>query len=400
MQSSRLSIAVAASVCGLLLSVAPAQFVSGSTGSLGPFEPPTGDVFLTVPPDGRFNYTKIKINPYTNIRFIKNAANTPVYLLATEDIIIDRAQIVVEGTPGTAIQAGIGGPGGFDGGSPPLPGETAAGWGAGPGGGKPGSIVATATDYVGFGSYATKRIPSAGLEQLNHGPTYGSALLVPLVGGSGGGGAMGGGGGGGGGGALLIASSTLISFGTQNGVGGVVYAYGGQRTATSSAGSGGAVRLVAPKVIFGGQPIIFAAHDEAANLTGNGRIRIDTLDASRVLGETSRMYGSFSLGKNMIIFPPNLPTLEIIEAAGQPVVNPAQSATLSLPSGIPTQQPVKVRATNFGGTAKLKVVLTPERGPQVSYDLDIPNPGPDSAIGTAPVVFPGSMLTRIDVWTR
>ena len=400
MQSSRLSIAVAASACGFMLSNAAAQFSSGSNGSYGPLnlgqsENPT----LQVPPDGIFHCTTITMLPYANLKFIKNAANTPVYLLATGDIIIDRANIIVEGKGGTALQAGIGGPGGFDGGSPPLPGQSAAGWGAGPGGGKPGSLAATAVDYVGFGSYATKRIPTPGLEQLNHGPTYGSALLVPLVGGSGGGGAIGGGGGGGGGGALLLSSSTSISLNTQNGVGGVIYAYGGHSNATSSGGSGGAVRFVSPRVIFAGQPIIFADHEEAATLSGNGRIRVDTLDASRVLGETTRIYGSFSVGKNMMIFPPNLPTLEIIEAAGL-TVNPAQSATLSLPSGIPTQQPVKVRATNFGGVAKLKVVLTPERGPQQSYDLDITNPGPDAAVGTATVEFPGSALTRIDVWTR
>jgi hypothetical protein len=167
-------------------------------------------------------------------------------------------------------------------------------------------------------------------------------------------------------------------------------------------GSGGAVRLVAPQIYFSPNvPRIRAARGEQdwTKYTGNGRIRIDTLDASEVVGRTGECHGSLSVGKNMLIFPPNLPILEIIEAAGQ-AVDPKQSTTLALPSGIPTEQPVKVRATNFGGVAKLKVVLTPERGAQTSYDLDIANPGPDPAIGTATVTFPGSALTRIDVWTR
>lgn len=158
--------------------------------------------------------------------------------------------------------------------------------------------------------------------------------------------------------------------------------------------------MVTPKVILSGNhPPVHASRDVAAAEVGQGRIRIDTLDVSEVLGRLSKFRGSYSIGKNMIVFPPNMPKLEIIEAAGQ-AVNPASSVTISLPSGSATTQSVKVRATNFGATAKLKVVLTPERGERVSYDLDIPNPGATPAVGTATVEFPGNMLTKIDVWTR
>src|SRR6266700_3988271 len=131
------------------------------------------------------------------LTFRRNPLNTPVYLLATNGIVIQsdgsinvNGGFVIFGAPAQ------GGPGGFDGGKPANGPGALAGDGLGPGGGKgPG----------GRGAYAgTDGGP-------NDGKTYGNFLLIPLVGGSGGGGGNQAGnsyGGAGGGGAILLASDT------------------------------------------------------------------------------------------------------------------------------------------------------------------------------------------------
>ena len=113
------------------------------------------------------------------------------------------------------------GPGGYSGGDGDInnpadgygPGGGSAGWSGDFFGGKPDDL-----ENRGNGAFATTSNSSEA--QSNHGETYGTSLLVPLIGGSGGGGGRGGlteftFGGGGGGGALLIASNTQISFHDQ-----------------------------------------------------------------------------------------------------------------------------------------------------------------------------------------
>ena len=159
------------------------QFNSGSTGKDGALNV-TADTTLNLPPDGILNFTTINVNKDTTLRFNANKFNTPVYLLATGDVTIDGI-INVSGGDATRATAGKGGPGGFDGGSPSL-GEPLSGDGKGPGGGK-GGPPGFGDAGAGAGSYATlPPNPSA-----NDGLTYGSPLLVPLVGGSGGGGTSG-----------------------------------------------------------------------------------------------------------------------------------------------------------------------------------------------------------------
>ena len=103
----------------------------------------------------------------------------------------------------------------------------------------------------------------------------------------------------------------------------------------------------------------------------------------------------------MIVFPPNMPKVEIIQVAGQ-AIDPNGSAPVNqvLPEGTNPQQTVRCRVTNFNGTAKLQVRLTPENGDFINYNLDIPNPGPGSAEGEVTVTFPVNLMTRVDAWTR
>lgn len=203
-------------------------FSSGSTGALGALNP-TSNTTVTLPPDGVLNYTTVNIPAGVTVTFQRNAANTPVTLLATGDVTIAGTVSVNGGTgPNSGPVPGQGGPGGFPGGvggSPPV-------GGSGPGGGGSGGVT-------------------------NNNATYGvsSAFvsLLPLFGGSGGGGgpigSFGTPTGGGGAGSIVIASSTKITVtGSVTATGGNGGAVTGGTSFQGGGGSGGAIRLVAPQV--------------------------------------------------------------------------------------------------------------------------------------------------------
>src|ERR1051325_2870980 len=216
-------------VCAACLPAAAQTFDSGSDGTYGPMNI-TSNTTLNLPPDGIFKCTTIFITNGATLKFNKNPLNTPVYLLFRSNVTIN-GTIDVTGANGTAVFGGLGGPGGFDGGNPGQ-GLNKSGAGLGPGGGRPGAANATAAG-AGPGGYGT-----LGGYTTNKGSTYGSPLLVPIVGGSGRGGQDANLGGGGGGGAILIASNVRID------VAGTVNAYAG--FSYYNDGSGGAIRLVAP----------------------------------------------------------------------------------------------------------------------------------------------------------
>src|SRR3989442_1443251 len=138
----RLASGVASGLLVLGGGIAMAQtFNSGSTGADGPFSP-TATTTLTLPPSGVFNFTTVNIPSSVTVRFTKNAANTPVTILASGDVTI-AGTIDVSGSPGgtgssqtlLAPSGGSGGPGGFSGGSGSngIP-STIGGAGPGPGG--------------------------------------------------------------------------------------------------------------------------------------------------------------------------------------------------------------------------------------------------------------------------
>ena len=348
-------------------------FDSGSDGSLGPLVV-SSSLALNMPSNGVFNFTTITINGGHVLTFNRNALNTPVYLLATGDVVINGgAEIQVEGSGGNQsanTDGGAGGPGGFDGGRAGADGQ-------GPGAGRAGSSGSGA-DAAGGGSYGTT---GSGSTSTNRGSTYGSPLLVPLVGGSGGGGAPGGGGGGGGG-AILIASSTRI---VHNGV---IRVRGGSGSAADNRGSGGAIRLIAPAVIGGG------GFD--ASGSGNGRVRIDSIDRTGM-----SLSGPFSLGSFMTVFPPGNPRLDIIQAADTTIPEGTNvPVTVSLPFGSNTNRTVTVQARNFGGVVPIEVALTSGIGQTVRIQTNIDNTTLNPATVTVPVAFQLNTPTTVKAWTR
>src|SRR6266550_5208462 len=174
---------ITTSLCLMASPAALAQFNSGSTGVDGALNVTTNTT-LDLPPNGIFNFTTINVASGATLTFNRNVFNTPVYLLATGDVVI-------AGDISVNAVGRLGGPGGFDGGFAAFA-NFPAGDGQGPGGGK-ANISGGQYGVFAFGVQNSTNL-------------YGNTLLSPLIGGSGGAGS-GPVPGGGGGGAILVASN-------------------------------------------------------------------------------------------------------------------------------------------------------------------------------------------------
>lgn len=408
-----LRIAITALACAAGLPQVNAQgFTSGSTGSYGPLTITTNTT-LDLPAGGIFNCTTITVDQGATLKFRRNPLNTPVHLLATGAVIIN-GTVDVSGSATLGNYAGgIGGPGGFDGGSGgvlsvglPLPG----GAGQGPGAGKSGNGSAGSASSAGGGAYGLR--PSYWREGRD-GQTYGSALLIPLLGGSGGGGVDGNKdfGGGGGGGAVLIASSTIVRVNSTGSIvsrGGSPYGTAG----VANGGSGGAIRLVAPRVYGVGTLSVrgsgYCGLDCGGLESGSGRIRIDSIfryeptnAAVDNIGYNLIPANVATVGSAMVVFPPNNPRLDILQAAGTTVSEGNNGPVfVELPFGANTNQTITVQARNFTTSVAIRVVLTPAAGDPISFDATIDNVAANPAQVIVPVGIPLNTVVAVNAWTR
>lgn len=370
-----------ASLFTLLTTIGLAQgFNAGSTGELG-------DVVIsentttTLPPDGRLHFKSLTVNAGVRLNFKRNDRNTSVYILSQGDVIVN-GTIDVNGAVAGPNAGGLAGPGGFDGGKPGFGAEVPPGNGYGPGGAGGGDGNCNSTS-AGAGSYGTA---GAG----RGGAVYGSPLLIPLIGGSGGGGGAGqpGGGGGGGGGGLLIAANTRIA------VNGIVEARGGDNRTCFNGGSGGAIRFVATQVEGAGSVDV-----RGGGSGGSGRIRVDTINRSNLrmkfLNENVT-----TVGGNLLSFPPVIPQLATVEAAGIAVAQGGGPVTLNLPFGSSPNRSVKIQAKDFGRVVPLRVTLTPDSGAPIVVDAEIDNAGVNPAVVEVPITVPVNTLVTVHVWTR
>ncbi len=363
-------------------------FNSGSDGSYGALEI-TANTTLEMPPDGIFHCTTITITNGATLRFTPNARNTPVTLLATGNVVIG-GTINISGSNGTALQGGFGGPGGFAGGNPSRA-DLPPSAGSGPGGGP--TNVNTSVRHAVFAARPDNA--PADLAQ-----PYGNALLIPMIGGSGGGGSPGDGGGGGGGGAILIASSTLIRVeGT-----GRILAEGGYNGGSSirSIGSGGAIRLVAPKVMglrpLGSFEAVLSVRSADSNNAYHGRIRIDSIDRTE-LNFTFQPVAAASLGSFMTLQPSPLPRLDLVRAAGVDIAADAGPVYLELPFGSPAAQEIEVQARDFRSVVPVRVRLVPDAGAAVEYALELDNRIENPVRGSVAVNVPSNVRTAVEIWT-
>jgi hypothetical protein len=339
--------------------VAQTTFSSGSTGSLGAFNP-TSNTTVTLPPDGVLNYTTITVPSGVTVTFARNAANTPVAMLATGDVVIS-GTISVNGANGApasisiAVNAGgLGGPGGFAGGQSGSLGQTnhAASAGQGPGGGTPVSGCSSSND----GTYGA--------------PTS-FVSLIPLFGGSGGAGSAGdtsvsGPSGAGGGGAIVIASTTKITVtGTITANGGNFA--GGGNFGGGGAGSGGAIRLVAPTISNVGTLQALPGTNGCFFNPNTGRIRLEAVIFDISAGTSPTASTSNTLGPITANSTPaliNLPRLMISTVGG--IAAPATpggsytTADVSLPTGTTNPVPVTLTAQNIPLSTVFTVKLIPQ----------------------------------------
>lgn len=382
----------ALSAAALLPAIA-AAFDSGSTGVDGDFSPAV-DTVLPLPPDGVFNFTNVNIPVGVTVTFSKNTLNTPVTILASGDVVI-AGTLHVNGAWSTPVGAagdgnigddglpGQGGPGGHAGGAGGEVGNGHGGSGQGPGAGQGGRYYSRGGSGSGGGGagfrengteanrYDKDAVVAAG------GDSYGSELLLPLVGGSGGGGGAGGSafrasGGGGGGGALLIAASGTVS------VTGSVGAGGGNSGSTAGAGvggsggggSGGGIRIVATRIegdgailARGGQ---YGSHDNwycRGGAGSGGRIRLE----AEVFARTEATTPAFSFGEPSTVFIAGLPTLRIVSVAGVAApAEPTGSADIVLPSDTPNPVTVVFETTGVPVGNTVKLTVTPAYGDRTS----------------------------------
>ncbi|MFZ4701616.1 MAG: hypothetical protein ACOYMG_16335 [Candidatus Methylumidiphilus sp.] len=374
---------------------AQAAFDSGSTGSDGALSP-TVNTAIPLPESGVLNYTSINIPSGVTVTFIRNIANTPVYLLAKNDVTIAGAIDIrggdakPSGTSGDGALAddglpGLGGPGGYDGGrggtedvqqrASIIRGGAGLGPGGGEGGieGSDGCVTGRYMKYVGVGGgyatgaysyYVVNGCGSGSAYYVPLGKSYGSTLLQPLLGGSGGGGGRGGTvypgtGGGGGGGALLLATSGILTInGSIDATGGD----GGGNAGTGAGGqgaggSGGAIRLMASSIKGNN------ARRQYCGSAGNyyeyggapGRIRLEANNITYT-GSTSPTYVKDLPGP---VFIANSPTLRIASVAGSAVpANPTGNADIVLPATTTGPVDVVFETINVptGNTILLRIV--------------------------------------------
>lgn len=324
-----------------LATFAQGNFVSGSTGADGAFNPTTSTE-LQIPESGVFNFTTITIPANIAITFKKNPRNTPVIMLATGDVVI-RGAISVAGGYANGNYGGAGGPGGFRGGNggnfehpDGFPGE---GPGGGPGGKRASDLSARPGSGAGYYSASSDNV---------WGGQYGNSNISLLIGGSGGGGGSAdqnnsGAGAGGGGGAILIASSGKIIFSD-----GAINASGG--AGGGGAGSGGAIRLVGNEI--SGSPALSVGGGCYWSFCGlgasRGRIRIEAFDLTHFTPANS----DFSRGLPSPAVLPKAPSLKIVSVGGvNAPTNPAASLALNpdivVPTSVTNPVTVAIQAANI-----------------------------------------------------
>lgn len=376
-------------------------FNSGSTGSLGALAPATNTT-VVLPADGILNYTTVTIPTGVTVTFQRNATNTPVTLLAQGAVTITGA-IRVNGDAALAgLTSGsvgvtpgqLGGPGGFRGGDGGIRGLSPSNGtgGQGTGGGDPGLFPAI---FTRDGSYGAA----------------GFVNLVPLYGGSGGGGGVGstaqnGPSGAGGGGAIVIASTTQIliqSTGTISANGGDGIS-GSQTTCglpAGGAGSGGAIRLVAPQVTNQGALQARGGGQSCAG-TGSygypGVVRVECVTCS-IAATTPAAFIANTLGPITSASTPAvtaLPSVTISSIGGVSAPSTPSgshgSPDVALPMTSPLDVPVTLSIQNVSVPMQFYVKMIPAMGEPQFFPATLSTGSFASSTATAIVRMPPGVV--------
>jgi hypothetical protein len=257
---------------------------------------------LKTRPSGVFNYTDILVPSGMTVKFLRNAANTPVIWLASGFVQID-------GTVDVSGSESAGGPGGYDGADGLMVN------GQGPGGGFP-------PDQIGGRYFGT----------------YGNPQIEPLIGGSGGGRVYPyGNPGSGGGGAVLISASRDIQ------VNGSILANSSYVYGQVGSGSGGAIKLVADRIFGSGSLQAITGGSQYGYNGTPGRIRIEAYETDMVdngsplpSSSSSPVWDSGSIASQLEY------ELKVTHVAGLEVREPPTGQTSSPDVSFSTDQAVTV----------------------------------------------------------
>lgn len=431
-------------------------YTQGLTGlqTDGSWTLPNADVQVQLPPNGIVCVKSIlgqNTNNSRYVEFIRNSANTPVYLLAEDYITLNRDQIRANGSTqvgttgfGFSRIGGLGGPAGSDGGSCDTnfgSGMRAAD-GHGPGGGE-GNLT---SNYGGGGGASPIEDGGRGYFQGGLGGAHPSSLDdVMIHGGSGGGcGRYSNGiyGGSGGGGVIVAATNGTLDTGTVSPSGFAVL--GAAPSAGGGAGGGGVIRLVANRIEGygaldargGGRSPASSGSDSCGTNSyyggcgGNGLVRFETLPQngvvtpnvagtviSNAIDTNGEEHVRFSVVKPLVPQAGLVPRVEVIgvEATldGQqypqaaPTPDPSkhavERATITVRTG--GQVIVTVRTTHVPETATVKVKMnglqttTGAAGENVVVNAANPTGTGVTRTWTATMTIPdGSRLGSIEAW--
>jgi len=384
----------------------PLDFANVAPGTTVLFDPSKFNPPLNPAGDNIFNFTTIHIPSGVTVRLSGRILHGPVFWLATGDVKIDEA-IDLNGESGfgptfnlASRQRAMPGAGGFAGGAggkcnqdPNTP-QPLALSGDGPGGGAAGLCQQNNNEFGNSGTFS------------------GTSTLIPLVGGSGGGGWTNtgvpsqpldsfqyGAGGGAGGGALLIASPTVIT------INGNIQASGGT-TQEAGAGSGGAIRLIAPTIngsgflsARGGFSCCHSGNTEAPN----GLIRLDTF-----FDGFSHNFngGPFQTGSTMAVFPPTIhpPSILVTAVNGTAVTQPPTGGPVPPDVSINSTAPVTVniQASFIPVGTVLTLFISSDNNTEQAVQTTPLQGTFESSTATATVTFPsGFSLNYVKAtWTQ
>ena len=247
-------------------------------------------------------------------------------------------------------------------------------------------------------------------------PVYGNQFIIPLVGGSGGAGGGDGregetgllrGGGGAGGGAILIATEGDMIIGTENGNGRIV-SYGGElggigdnSSFWGGSGSGGAIRLLAPKIQGQGR---IEADSPNSRPGGLGRIRIETNNFNEFTGRLDPEFGTeqtrvLPLLPSTIFHPEDTgetwPSIRVESINGVALQNErAYGFFLEMPPDFTIDTadivPVVVSTENISTSASLKMTIFASQSSTTFevQDLDYANGDENQATWNGTTIFP------------
>ncbi|HEY3414221.1 MAG TPA: hypothetical protein VGM51_14370 [Armatimonadota bacterium] len=302
-----------------------------------------------------FHYSSVSMTA-GSIVFKNHPSRASVVWLVNGDVTINGIVSLDGASSGGVSPAPEPGPGGFAGGKPALTTGIYAG-GEGPGWGLGGGAKGpqNGAGYAG-----------PGLSGTFPGVAYGTAQVVPLIGGSGGGGSNGVGGGAGGGAILIAATGTITINGSIRANGGNGGNYGGAGNQSGS-GSGGAIRLVADTVAGTGTINTLGGTVYAG---APGRIRIEANTRASTL--TVNPLPSAALPSNPALIWPDTsaPSVRIVSVGSnavpaQPLGELNQAADV-LPDILPASFPVVVETKNVATTAQVNLRVAPLIGDAVT----------------------------------